>query len=173
MKKILLLILCSIYAIQAQSSFPKNEVKYNIFNTFLIKSVEVGYERIIDNHQSVEFVMLFNDRMNYQAENSNRNFDTNSLKLGYNYYFGNYHACSGFYANPFLKFRFGEFIETNQPNVNMNAFILGIGGGYKWNANDKFIYGPFLDIARNFGKEATARFQGIEFNAGIYIGYRF
>ncbi len=172
MKKFLLAIVVFINFTYAQD-FPKNEVKYNIFNTLLVKSVEVGYERLIDFHQSVEFVMLFNDRMNYQRENSNRSFNTNSFKIGYNYYFGTYHACSGLYANPFVKFRFGDFQETGQPDVNMNAFLLGLGAGYKWNTNDKFVFGPFFDIARNFGEEASNRFQGIEFNTGVYIGYRF
>lgn len=173
MRKILLLVLLFVSFSNAQEGFPNNEVKFNIFNTFIIKSVEIGYERILDFHQSVEFQIFFNDRKNYQTENSNRQFKTNSIKLGYNYYFGEYNACSGLYVNPFVKFRFGKFVETGQETVDMNAFILGIGAGYKWNFNNKFIIGPFIDVARNFGEESTSRFQGIEFNTGFYIGYRF
>lgn len=184
MKKILL-ALTFIFVINlghSQTAEKNNEIKLNIANTIAIASVEFGYERFLDFHQSIEASFLINDRMNYHSEKGSRKFNTNSYKLGYNYYFGEEHAASGLYINPFLKYRAGEFEEANNslaepaPNnviTDMNSFIIGIGTGYKWNFNDTFVLGPFINIGRNFSDEVKDRFSAIEFNAGFNIGYRF
>lgn len=167
----------------SQSGEKNNEIKLNIANTIAIASVEFGYERFIDEHQSLEGVILINDRMNYHSEKGSRKFDTNSFKLGYNYYFGEEYAASGLFINPFLKYRTGEFTQSgddvDEPAfvgsivTDMNSFIIGLGAGYKWNFNDTFVLGPFLNIGRNFSDEVKDRFSAIEFNAGFNIGYRF
>lgn len=181
MRKILcplFLLLFNFIFSQSQEKF--NEIKFNIANTIAIASVEFGYERFLDEHQSLEAVILINDRMNYHSEKGSREFDTQSYKLGYNYYFGEEDVGSGLYANPFVKFRTGEFIENDeridpeQPLLtNMNTFMIGMGGGYKWNFNNTFVLGPFINIARNFSEEVKDRFSAIEFNAGFNVGYRF
>lgn len=172
MKKIFTFFILFNFSLFSQSGDPKNEIKFNFLNTLLVASAEVGYEYLIDNQQSIDAEFLINDRMNYQSESGNRNFKTNSIKLGYNYYFGENYANSGLYVNPFVKYRFGDFVDATS-TVDMNAFILGAGIGYKWNQSDKFVFGPYANIARNFGEETKNRFQSIEFNAGFSIGYRF
>jgi hypothetical protein len=182
MKKIALLMFMSLFmqSLFAQiDGFPENEVKINIFNTITIASVEIGYEKFVGFNQSVEAELLFNDRVNYHAEKGARKFNTNSLKIGYNYYFGTTHAGSGMYANPFFKYRFGNFEEsakTDPPSLietNMNGFIVGIGIGYKWNSNDKFVLGPYASIGRNFNEKVNDRFAAIELQAGFSVGLRF
>lgn len=185
MKKILLAFVL-LFAIQlghSQTAEKYNEIKLNIANTIAIASVEFGYERFLDYHQSIEASLLLNDRMNYHSEKGSRKFDTNSFKLGYNYYFGEDYAASGLYVNPFLKYRTGEFSEDGQDVedpafvgasvTDMNSFIIGLGSGYKWNFNDTFVMGPFINVGRNFSDEVKDRFSAIEFNAGFNIGYRF
>ncbi|MDT0644100.1 DUF3575 domain-containing protein [Zunongwangia sp. F363] len=182
MKKIILLLLgaFSIQNAAAQIDFPQNEVKLNIANTIAIASVELGYEMFMDNNQSIDFGLLLNDRMNYHSEKGSRNFKTNSFKIGYNFYFGTENSGSGLYASPFAKLRTGEFSEVVQVEsedvkrvTDMDAFIIGIGGGYKWNFNDTFVIGPFANVGRNFSNEVKDRFSAIEFNAGLSVGYRF
>jgi len=185
MKKILLclILISAVHMGYSQSSEKQNEIKLNIANTIAIASVEFGYERFLDYHQSIEGTLLINDRINYHSEKGSRDFKTNSFKLGYNYYFGEDYAASGLYVNPFLKYRTGEFEEGsdifqepapgNSPTTDMNSLIIGIGSGYKWNFNDTFVLGPFLNIGRNFSEEVKDRFSAIEFNAGFNIGYRF
>jgi len=182
MKKLLVcLILLNTALGFSQTAEKQNEIKLNIANTIAIASVEFGYERFLDYHQSVEGVILINDRINYHSESGSRDFQTNSFKLGYNYYFGEEYAASGLYVNPFLKYRTGEFseeVETASNNnarvsTDMNSFIIGIGGGFKWNFNDTFVLGPFINVGRNFSDEVKDRFSAIEFNAGFNIGYRF
>jgi hypothetical protein len=172
MKKIFFLFMLGTFALFSQNGDPKNEIKFNFLNTLVVASAEVGYEYLLDNHQSLDAEFLINDRMNYQSESGSRNFKTSSIKIGYNYYFGTNHANSGLYVNPFIKYRFGDFVDSVS-TVNMNAFILGAGVGYKWNQSDKFVFGPYANIARNFGEETNNRFQSLEFNAGFSIGYRF
>lgn len=182
MKKLLLLF---VFVLGTQShfaqlgDFPENEVKINILNTIAIASVEIGYERFVGFNQSVEAEFLINDRINYHSEKGARKFNTNSFKLGYNYYFGTTNAGSGLYANPFLKYRFGDFEEsagTEPPAIiktDMDSFIIGIGIGYKWNSNDKFVLGPYASIGRNFNETVNERFTAVEFHAGFSVGYRF
>ena len=55
----------------------------------------------------------------------------------------------------------------------MNAFMVGLGAGYKWNFGDKFVLGPYVSIARNFSDEVKDRFSAIEFHGGFSVGYRF
>lgn len=159
-----------------ESDFPKNEAKLNIANTIAIASVEVGYERFIGFNQSVDVEFLINDRINYHSEKGSRKFNTNSIKLGYNYYFGKENAGSGIYANPFVKYRFGDFeqeVNNVMVETDMNAFMVGLGAGYKWNFGDKFVLGPYVSIARNFSDEVKERFSAIEFHGGFSVGYRF
>lgn len=182
MKKLLLLFAVLFLSLKgfSQAVEKGNEIKLNIGNTIAIASVEFGYERFFDEHQSVEAVILINDRYNYKSEKGEKEFNTTSYKLGYNYYFGDYNPGSGLYVNPFLKYRTGEFIETvtrddmiYDQKTDMNSFAIGLGLGYEWNFNNTFVIGPFANVGRNFSEDVKDRFSAIEFNAGLNIGFRF
>lgn len=164
-----------------------NEVEWNVFNTIVQQSVEIGYEHFIDKDQSVGVDLNINDRFSYYGENKKegkyKKFNTNSIALNYSFYFGgkdNEHA-SGLYIQPFLKYRFGDYDKAvindldgyTIRNVDMNSFILGAGAGYKLVRNDAFTVTPFVNIARNFNQEVADEFMAVELNAGINIGYRF
>ena len=164
-----------------------NEVELNIFNTIVNQSVEIGYEHFIDRDQSIGVDLLINDRFSYYSQSKKDNkfkqFNTNSVAVNYSFYFGgkdDEHA-SGFYAQPFLKYRFGnyEHAVTNEVGgysrvkTDMNSFMIGVGAGYKLVKNDAFTISPFVNIARNFSQEVVDEFTGIELNAGVNIGYRF
>lgn len=177
---ILSLLLVTAFAKAQTEEYPQNEVKLNIANTIAIASVEFGYERFIGFNQSVEIIGLINDRINYHSESGSRKFNTNSIKVGYNYYFDKESAGAGIYANPFVKYRFGDFTQdttigdqTIEVETDMDTFMVGLGAGYKWNFGDKFVLGPFINVARNFSEEVKDRFSAIEFNAGFNVGYRF
>lgn len=114
MKKVALAIcaLGSTLGVQAQAL---NEVELNIFNTIVNQSVEIGYENFIDKDQSIGVDLLINDRFSYYGQNKKegkfKQFNTNAIAVNYSFYFGaddGEHA-SGFYAQPFLKFRFGDY----------------------------------------------------------------
>ncbi len=177
MKKFIVTILFSTFLISAsaQGAYDlKHEVKWNITNTIVFGSVEVGYEYFIDGNQSVGAEIFINDVYNFSIGRNIKDFNTNSFALNYNYYIAPEDNGAGMLITPFLKYRFGDYQEDAEPVVNMNSFILGIGAGYKWNLNDKFIFGPFANVARNFSNEVNDEFNiAVEFNAGFSIGYRF
>jgi len=184
MKKLIasVFLIGGIFGAKAQAV---NEVKINILNTILIASAELGYEHFIDHNQSIGVDLNINDRFSYShlgQSSRHGKFNTNSIALNYRYYFGDENDSngSGFNMMPFLKYRFGNFKEDKTfedidvtVKTNMNSFIVGFGGGYKWIMGDSFAIEPFANIARNFSGEVNDRFATIEFNAGVNIGYRF
>ena len=185
MKKIYLVLLLLVGTVGARAQ-AVNEVKVNVFNTLALASVEIGYEHFIGHNQSIGANFNINDRFSYHKEKGGKNqkFNTNSLVVNYNYYFGSGNDAhgSGYVVSPFLKYRFGDFKEnlwsevadtSIRTKVDMNSFIFGVGFGYKWALGDSFTIHPFADIARNFSSEVNDRFSAIEFNAGINLGYRF
>ncbi|MEX2350698.1 MAG: DUF3575 domain-containing protein [Flavobacteriaceae bacterium] len=176
MKNILPLLCLLVFKISSAQEYPNNEIKFNIANVIAIASVEIGYEHLFDYNQSIDFEILINDRINFHSEQGSRQFNTNSAKLGYNYYFGTQNPGSGLYLNPFVKYRFGDFEEEiNSVNLrtDMNTFIVGLGGGYKWNFSNSFVIALYGSVGRNFSDEVKERFSAIEFHGGLGIGYRF
>lgn len=187
MKKLYLatIFFASIFITKAQSSSsPEGEIKYNILNTILIGSVELGYEYFIDGNQSAGAELLINDGFSYRSmrRRNGRNFKTNSILVSYNFYLSSDQDGSGFMVAPFAKYRFGDF-EENGPRLDdgtlttlrtrMNSFIMGLNFGYKWVYNDSFAIAPYANLGRNFSNTVKDRFSAIELNAGVSVGYRF
>nr|WP_294934226.1 DUF3575 domain-containing protein [uncultured Flavobacterium sp.] len=173
------LLFGGFFATNAQS---KNEVKLNFLNTIVIQSVEVGYEHFIEDGFSVGGELLINDRYSYWPELDDKGykFNTNSFAVNANFYFGP--SSSGYYISPMIKYRFGDFEETETDEVtqleytkktDLDSFILGAGMGYKWIWNDRFAFAPYANISRNFSEEVNDRFWAVEVNAGLSLGYRF
>ncbi len=170
-------------ALKAQNlEIPHNEVNYNLLNTILFESVEVGYEYFIDYDQSVGAKVLINDRRNFKKESEGSKYKTNSFQLNYTYYFGTNNPGSGIYVQPFVKYRFGSYQEkisdpestfVERVKTDMNAFIIGAGLGYEWNFSNSFVMGPYLNFGRNFSNEVKARFSAYEIYGGFLFGYRF
>ncbi|HLS30145.1 MAG TPA: autotransporter domain-containing protein [Flavobacteriaceae bacterium] len=166
---------------QTQYQIPKHEVNLNLANTLIIASVEVGYKYFIDYDQSLGVRLLINERRNFRHKKSEDKYNTQAVRLDYSYYFGRDNPGSGFYIQPMIKYRFGDFKETKtldwgqkvKRKTDMNSFIAAIGVGYEWNISNSFVFGPFVNIGRNFSKEVKNRFSMFEFNAGFDIGYRF
>lgn len=186
MKKTVLLLVVFIFSLKLTAQeFPNNEIKLNIANVIAMATVEIGYEYLFDYNQSVDVELFIKDRINFYSEEGSKKFNTNSMKLGYNFYFGTENPGSGLYFNPFVKYRFGDFEEeipfeiapgvtqNQKVEIDMNTFIIGLGSGYKWNFSNSFIVSIYGSIGRNFSEEVQERFQAIEFHAGMGVGYRF
>ena len=184
MKKTAICILLLAFAINTNaqekmptsaSGLPKNEVKWNIASTIIFGSVELGYEYFLDGHQSIGAEILINDAFNYGIARKYKDYNTNSFLVSYNYYTGTENNDSGLVISPLLKYRTGTYQRSDlDPKINMDSFILGIGAGYKWNYSNKFVFGPYLNIGRNFSQTVNDEFKtAVEFNAGFDIGYRF
>ncbi len=152
-----------------------NEIKLNFLNLIVLGSFEVGYERFLSDSHSLDFQLHVNDRFGYNSQKDGKNYKTNSIQSGMNFYFGN-NPNGRFYVYPFLKFRFGDFEDPSPGAVSttdMTAFILGAGFGYKWEVSEHFAFGPYASVARNFSEVVSDKFTAIEPNAGFSLGYRF
>ena len=174
MKKMILSIAIALVSFSAFAQTYKNEVKLNILNVIVRPSVELGYEYYLDDNQSVEGELMFLDKFSYWPKGDGK-FSATSFKVGYNYYFDSSDAV-GFYINPFLKTRFGKFTEEKDGvdvETKLNAFIIGVGVGYTWVFNSKFVVAPYANIGRNFSTPVNDRFWAVEPNAGVRLGFRF
>ena len=174
MKKMILSIAIALVSFGAFAQTYKNEVKLNILNVIVRPSVELGYEYYLDDNQSVDGELIILDKFSYWPKGDGK-FSATSFKVGYNYYFDSSDAV-GFYINPFLKTRFGKFTEEKDGvdvETKLNAFIIGVGVGYTWVFNSKFVVAPYANIGRNFSKPVNERFWAVEPNAGVRLGFRF
>ena len=174
MKKMFLSIAMALVSLGAFAQTYKNEVKLNILNVIVRPSVELGYEYYLDDNQSVEGELMFLDKFSYWPKGDGK-FSATSFKVGYNYYFDSSDAV-GFYINPFLKTRFGKYTEEKDGvdvETKLNAFIIGVGVGYTWVFNSKFVVAPYANLGRNFSKPVNERFWAVEPNAGVRLGFRF
>ena len=171
MKKMILSIAIALVSFGAFAQTYKNEVKLNILNVIVRPSIELGYEYYLDDNQSVDAELMFLDRFSYWPKKGGK-FSATSFKVGYNYYFDSSDAV-GFYINPFLKTRFGKYKKDGEEDKNLNAFIIGVGVGYTWVFNSKFVVAPYANIARGFNNEVNKEYWAVEPNAGVRLGFRF
>lgn len=171
MKKMFLSIAMALVSLGAFAQTYKNEVKLNILNVIIRPSIELGYEYYLDDNQSVDAELMFLDRFSYWSKNGGK-FSATSIKVGYNYYFDSSDAV-GFYINPFLKTRFGKYTKDGEEDRNLNSFIIGVGVGYTWVFNSKFVVAPYANIGRGFNNEVNKKYIAVEPNAGIRLGFRF
>ena len=171
MKKMFLSIAMALVSLGAFAQTYKNEVKLNILNVIVRPSIELGYEYYLDDNQSVDAELMLLDRFSYWPKKGGK-FSATSFKVGYNYYFDSSDAV-GFYINPFLKTRFGKYTKDGEEDKNLNSFIIGVGVGYTWVFNSKFVVAPYANIARGFNNEVNKEYLAVEPNAGVRLGFRF
>lgn len=178
MKKLMFVIIC--FAFFQANTFaqsledPKGEIRLNFLNTILMGTVEIGYESFFKPDQSLGLELHLNDRFSYRTQNDTREFNTTSILASYNFYFAG-DGNGKIYISPFLKYRFGEFVETVSGFENvtsMNSGAIGLMAGYRWNFNN-FAFGPFGAVNRQFSQEVQNKFNAVEVNAGFNVGYRF
>lgn len=152
-----------------------NEIKVNFLNLIIFGSVEVGYEKFLSDDHSLDLQVHINDRFGFNSQGGDKNYKTNSVQASMNFYFGD-NSNGRFFVYPLAKLRFGDFEETDGGEVvttNMNAFMFGAGGGYKWEFSENFAFGPYVSVVRGFSDEVADRFSRVELNGGFSLGYRF
>ncbi len=152
-----------------------SEIKLNFLNLIALGSLEVGFEKYLSDDHSLDLQVHLNDRFGFNSQKNGKNYKTNAVQASMNFYFGE-NPNGRFYIFPLAKLRFGEFEEEVDGGIattNMNAFMLGVGAGFKWEFSPKFAFGPHVSIARGFSDEVANRFTRIELNGGFSLGYRF
>ncbi|TDK44797.1 DUF3575 domain-containing protein [Algoriphagus formosus] len=152
-----------------------NEIKLNFANLIALGSIEIGYEKFLSDDTALDFQLHINDRFGYNSQANGKNYKTNAVQAAMNFYFGT-NPNGRFFLYPLAKIRFGEFEEPVDGGIattNMNAFMIGVGAGFKWELSESFAFGPYVSIARGFSNEVADRFTRIELNGGFSLGYRF
>src|SRR5690625_7548419 len=70
------------------NEFPRHEINYNILNSLIVASAEVGYEYFFHFNQSLGAKVLINDRPSYGRTKGRRNLKTKSWRINNTYYIG-------------------------------------------------------------------------------------
>jgi hypothetical protein len=150
-------------------------------------SLNVNYERLMENNQSLFIGATFFDTYGYYDVGYLESTNAISLKAAYLIYFSKEKDHAGFFFYPQLKLRTGEVVveEYTYYDVDNDVYIdeefkydvsgvsVGFGLGHKWMFNNKFSLSLNGDIARNLGDFDDDYLDTIELRFGVNLGYRF
>lgn len=197
-KTILILCACAMgYSAVAQQKddsetrLVKNEISSNILDLVIAGSLNVTYERMLDNNISLAGSATFFDTYGYYDAGYLESTNAFSFRASANFYVSKRRQFEGLYFYPLLKVRTGEvtsdydvfiyddqgnFTQTNRRNYDVGGFSAGVGLGNKWVIQDKFTVSVFGEVARNLGGDLdrqNADLGNVEPRFGINFGYRF
>lgn len=165
----------------------KNEISSNLLDLVVAGSLNVNYERLMENNQSLFIGATFFDTYGYYDVGYLESTNAISLKAAYLIYFSKEKDHAGFFFYPQLKLRTGEVVveEYTYYDVDNDVYIneefkydvsgvsVGFGLGHKWMFNNKFSLSLNGDIARNLGDFDDDYLDTIELRFGVNLGYRF
>lgn len=173
--------------IKEADTIKHHEIKTNIFNLIIFKSVDFSYEYIIDTESSIGISMLFNldDREDNNYLDSPYYRENFAVTPYYRRFFSSKPAC-GFFLEAFGMYNIqadtneytilneltGEVTRKNSDKTSNNiAFGMAVGG--KFVAKKGFLFEFFGGIGRNIitsKKEIASEFVP---RLGATIGWRF
>ncbi|WP_340154334.1 DUF3575 domain-containing protein [uncultured Winogradskyella sp.] len=193
MKKsiIAFVMLFSVITMNAQTQpeeLPKkSEISTNLLDMVISGTLNVNYERLFDNNQSLLVgVNLFDTYGYYDAGYIDKS-TAMTFNASYLLYFSKHKDHSGFFFYPQLRARTGEVtIEdyfyydfdsntevTEKESYDVSGVSAGFGVGHKWMFSNKFTLTLKTDVARNIGNFDTDYLSNVELRFGVNFGYRF
>lgn len=193
MKKsiIAFVMLFSVITMNAQTQpeeLPKkSEISTNLLDMVISGTLNVNYERLFDNNQSLIIgVNLFDTYGYYDAGYIDKSTAI-TFNASYLLYFSKHKDHSGFFFYPQLRARTGEVtIEdyfyydfdsntevTEKESYDVSGVSAGFGVGHKWMFSNKFTLTLKTDVARNIGNFDTDYLSNVELRFGVNFGYRF
>ena len=193
MKKsiIAFVMLFSVITMNAQTQpeeLPKkSEISTNLLDMVISGTLNVNYERLFDNNQSLLVgVNLFDTYGYYDAGYIDKS-TAMTFNASYLLYFSKHKDHSGFFFYPQLRARTGEVtIEdyfyydfdsntevTEKESYDVSGVSAGFGVGHKWMFSNKFTLIIKTDVARNIGNFDTDYLSNVELRFGVNFGYRF
>ncbi|WP_299105768.1 DUF3575 domain-containing protein [uncultured Winogradskyella sp.] len=193
MKKsiIAFVMLFSVITMNAQTQpeeLPKkSEISTNLLDMVISGTLNVNYERLFDNNQSLLVgVNLFDTYGYYDAGYIDKS-TAMTFNASYLLYFSKHKDHSGFFFYPQLRARTGEVtIEdyfyydfdsntevTEKESYDVSGVSAGFGIGHKWMFSNKFTLTLKTDVARNIGNFDTDYLSNVELRFGVNFGYRF
>lgn len=197
-KTILLLCACAMgYSAIAQTNddsetrLVKNEISSNLLDLVIAGSLNVTYERMLNNNISLAGSATFFDTYGYYDAGFLESTNAFSFRASANFYVSKRRQYEGLYFYPLLKFRTGtvtaedeifisngqngSFVSVDRP-YDIGGFAAGLGLGNKWVIQDKITVTVFGEVARNLGGDINDGFGevgNVEPRFGINFGYRF
>jgi hypothetical protein len=169
----------------------KNELSINALDLVIAGSLNVTYERFLNNNVSLAGSATFFDTYGYYDAGYLESTNAFSFRASANFYVSKRRKFEGLYFYPLLKVRTGEvtsdyqvyiyddqgiYQQTNRSNYDVGGFSAGLGLGNKWVIQDKFTVTVFGEVARNLGgnlDRQNASLGNVEPRFGINFGYRF
>lgn len=167
MKKFLVIAAICLGAISSQA---QQEIKLDIFDALVLKTVEVSYEHYLNDETSIGLSALFN------FEKRTADFKYNEKRM-ITPYFRHYFSTDkqwNFFGEAFFGINSGdkEVKALNQPStfVQYTDGALGIAVGSKYISSGGLIVDVYAGLGRNlFSKNSPI----IVPRVGLNVGYRF
>jgi hypothetical protein len=189
MKKIVILtvlLFSNIIFAQKEPEPKHHELSSNLLDLVAAGSLNVTYERLIQNNQSfLVSATLFETFGYYDAGFIDKN-NAFSIKAAYLLYFSKLKNHYGFFFYPQLKLRngritlddysyYGWYNDSVQvsESYTIDGFSAGFGLGHKWLFNDQFSLSIFGEVARDLANRDTPYIDSVEARFGINFGIRF
>jgi hypothetical protein len=187
-----LIMLCTIFSTNAQElsnndTQKTSEISTNLLDLVVAGTLNVNYERLFTQNQSLYLGANFFDTYGYYDAGYIDKSTAISFNAAYLIYFSKEKDHAGFFFYPQLKLRTGEITvrdyyyynyETDSTvedefSYDVGGFSAGFGIGHKWMFSNKFTLTLKGDIARNLGNFDTDYLENIELRFGVNFGYRF
>ena len=177
---LLVLVSIGLYGQEPEQKNKSNEVKINVFNTLIFKSVDVTYEYLLNDASA--FGLSFLANLNNDYSNGPSYNEKIAITPYYRHYFSRKYAM-GFFMEAFGMFNTQDIetiyyypngIEDSSVETDTsNNFALGFALGGKFVSSRGFIFEFFGGIGRNLF--TSNDFISTEFvpRLGINLGYRF
>ncbi len=171
-----------------QDSPKQNEISSNFLDLVVAGSLNVNYERLFENNQSLFAGVTFFDTYGYYDAGYIEKTTAISFKAAYHIYFSSRKQHEGFSFYPLLRARTGEvtiddyydyydsvndIYAQNDFTYDVSGVSAGFGIGHKWMFKNKFTLNISGDIARNLGNVNTEYIDNLELRFGVILGYRF
>ena len=192
MKKLFLFLLIPFvsFAQENEGKVATGEIKSNLFDLVVGKSVNVGYEYFLKGNQSLQLDVTAFDTYSYLDASYLDENNLVGIQASYNIYFSKNKNHHGFVFYPFLKYRTGtqvvdDVFYTYDPvnnsylsrsqSFDLSGFEIGFGLGHKWLFNDKISLAVGSQIGRNLtsDREFKDNYSEIDFKANVTLGVRF
>lgn len=165
MKKLLLLFAVFI----CSSSFAQNEVKVDIGDALVIKTLELGYENYVIEQTSVGISALFN----FEKESADFKYNENTMITPFVRHYFSVDKSWNPFGELFLAYNSGKNIEetlgvTTEQRYSDGA--LGVAAGYKYISPGGFTVDFHAGVGRNlFNNDSPSVVPRV----GVNIGWQF
>ena len=162
MKKILVIIAILVSSLtQAQQ-----EIKVDVFDALVLKTVEISYEYYVNEKSSVGISALFN----FEKKSADFRYGEDKAITPYFRHYFTTEATWNFFGEAFVAINSGEKEIENSPNIGYTDGALGIAVGTKYISDGGFTIDGYAGLGRNlFGSNSPI----IVPRVGLNLGFRF